>query len=234
MLAHPVHTNTTQPIANRRIKQALLTAALIILNSTSAFASGEQEQIQLQQQAQNYAICAALGNETQQQQFIDKMVALLQKNMAEQKIDDKQLRQVSLAKITQLRNSYMDYSPQSRSKLFDKVCSKPVTMDENFIGLQYQELPSTLQDKISTIASCALLSDSFGLKQQAKQLTAANTLIMIAAGLNGRNQALNQLTILHTQIIKELKTLPQEQIKGRFEQSCHEVQAMQNQSSKKQ
>ncbi|BBP46803.1 hypothetical protein THMIRHAS_21760 [Thiosulfatimonas sediminis] len=184
----------------------------------------------IQQQTQMFAICAALGDSNQQQQFKEKLTTLLENENADKKqgLSQQQINQSSANKIAILQRNYADYSSTSRELLFAKACQNDnFVMDENFTGLAIEQLPTNLQQKIRSIATCALISHSLQLQQQAQQLTAANTLIVIAAGLNGRNQALEELAELHNKIIAELKQLPEAQVKVQFEQSCGEVQKIQ-------
>lgn len=194
-------------------------------------AQNNAEKAKVQQQAQKYAICAALSDKPEKQKFSGQLIALLQQqNQKENKaFSDQQIDELSTKKIADLENNFSEYSIASREKLHGKLCQGPFKMDENFVGLSFQELPASLQQKMRSIATCALLSNSFQLKQQAKQLTAANTLIMVAAGLNGREHAMKQLTELHTKIIEELKQLPEEQVKAEFQTSCEAVQKIQQQ-----
>ncbi|MBO1927463.1 hypothetical protein J3998_07715 [Thiomicrorhabdus sp. 6S2-11] len=208
--------------------------ALSLATITPTFAENapsSSDKAELQQKAQNYAICAALSKGSEQQTYTDKLTALLkQQNTKQQKsYSDQQISELSTNKISELKRNFREYSEQSQNKLYGKLCRDSLKMDENFVGLEFKELPLSLQQKMRSIATCALISDSLQLKQQAKQLTAANTLIMVAAGLNGRNQALSQLTELHNSIIEELKPLSEEQIKAQFNKSCSAVQQIQQQ-----
>ncbi|CAN8140503.1 conserved exported hypothetical protein [uncultured Thiomicrorhabdus sp.] len=194
-------------------------------------AQNNAEKAKVQQQAQKYAICAALSDKPEKQKFSNQLITLLQQQNpnGDQSFSDQQINELSTKKITELEKNFQEYSSASRQKLHDKLCQENLKMDENFVGLGFQELPPSLQQKMRSIATCALLSNSFQLKQQAKQLTAANTLIMVAAGLNGREHAMKQLTELHTKIIEELKQLPEEQVKAEFQTSCEAVQQIQQQ-----
>lgn len=221
---------------SRQIFKKLFVIAILSFGMSHTAAASETaqttaEKAKIQQQAQSYAICAALSNPQQKQKFSDKLVTLLKKqNQKETKnYTNKQIDTLSASKITELEKNFQEYSPASRQKLHDKLCQGTFEMDENFVGLEFRELPASLQQKMRSIATCAVLSNSFQLKQQAKQLTAANTLIMVAAGLNGREQALSQLTELHDSIIEELKQLSEEQIKTQFKESCEAVKQIQQQ-----
>ncbi|MBO1923926.1 hypothetical protein [Thiomicrorhabdus sp. 6S3-12] len=196
------------------------------LFAQTAVADGTDSR-QLKQQEQRYAICAALAETQQRQQFTQKLLTLHQQNNPSVPTDDRQkwVRQ----KIATFERSYHEYSPQSKQKLFGKIClTENLQTDENFKGLQVSELPESLQSKIHIIATCALISNSYGLKQQAQKLTAANTLIIIAGGMNGKNQALQQLARIHQEVTNELKSLDKTQLKNQFTTSCNQVKKMQN------
>ncbi|QKI88480.1 hypothetical protein [Thiomicrorhabdus xiamenensis] len=182
---------------------------------------------QLKQQEQRYAICAALAEPQQRQQFTQKLRKLHQQNNPSIAADEQE--KLVAQKIEPFERSYREYSSQSKQKLFDKIClNENLQTNENFKGLQVSELPESLQNKIHIIATCALISNSYGLKQQAQKLTAANTLIIIAGGMNGKNQALQQLAGIHQEVTNELKTLDKTQLKNKFTTSCNQVKKMQN------
>ncbi|MBF6056981.1 MULTISPECIES: hypothetical protein [Thiomicrorhabdus] len=118
------------------------------------------------------------------------------------------------------------YPTISQSKLFEKACRpQEVKMDENFVGLKIGELPKELQEKISDIATCAVLSEQFGLKDQAKKLTAANLLIVVVGGLNGKNAAVQELRTLYRSTAQVTTILTPEQKKAQMEESCTKVKS---------
>lgn len=182
---------------------------------------------QLKQQEQRYAICAALAEPQQRQQFTQKLLKLHRQNNPSVATDEQE--KLVVQKITPFERSYREYSPQSKQKLFNKIClTENLKTDENFSGLQVSEFPHSLQNKIHIIATCALISNSYGLKKQAQKLTAANTLIIIAGGMNGKNQALQQLARIHQEVTNELKPLDKTELKDKFTTSCNQVKKMQN------
>ena len=187
------------------------------------------------QQAQNLALCAALGNNVQQKEYAGKLLDFLEEgNQKDKKFSREQLIDMSTTKIEQLKRNFDTYSVASRDKLFNKVCPTPAKMNDNFQGLGIAELPKELQQQITDIASCALLSESIKRHQQAQQLTAANTMIVAGAGVNGRNEAVHQLTGLHEKLITEFKTKKQDELKVLFENSCSAVQKLQQQRKNQQ
>ncbi|MBN2646427.1 MAG: hypothetical protein JXR44_01420 [Thiotrichales bacterium] len=181
---------------------------------------------------QRYALCAALSSNTQKNEFSQALIQVLQ--TAKIAPNSAQAKQQAEQRIQVLEQTFSVYPLTSKQKLFNRLCldlQKPI--DQNFAGLKIEEMPVAIQEKISLIAECALLSERNDLAAQAKQLTAANALIVIAAGINGKNQALIELKQVHQSLNETFGKLTPEQLQQRFTRSCNEVQALQNKQKPK-
>lgn len=188
------------------------------------------EQIAHIKTAQVYTLCAALGNEKQEREFAAKLVDILQQNNPQtQKLSNDQIIDLSVNNIEQVKNNFAQYSVKSRDKLYQKACKGTLPTDEDFQGLLIEDLPKETQQKITNIASCSVLSQSVQRNEQAQKLNTLNVMLLVNSGVNGRNEAVHQLTQLNQNLVTEFKQMNQEQLKARYQQSCGEVQKLQQQ-----
>ncbi|WP_319379569.1 hypothetical protein [Thiomicrorhabdus sp.] len=211
------------------LAHSLLSALLLLLSPLAQ--SAESLTSQQKTELNRLAICGGISLNLNDEAVFKRYDAEIRKTLSSAMGDksEAEIKAVS-DRLTQTYSEKLKAYPTiSQSKLFEKACRpENVKMDENFVGLRIGEFPKELQDKISDIATCAILSKQFGYQDQAKKLTAANLLIVVVGGLNGKNAAVNELRSLYRSTTQVTSILTPEQKKAQMEESCTRVKNYKN------